>query len=223
MLCFKKRNVTLFMFVMLAFSVQSQNAYNYRLGLYASTNITWVPLENELLRGPGRLGWGFGFLFNRFLNSKNAFALGLDIATLNHHITYPYYDSLIAGNPLTNVRIKNRFDYFSVPISYRMFWGEIGYHNPFVNFGFNLGFRRRQTVEYEPNYESFNRNINNGILFNLLIGAGTTYHLAESTDFFMELLFNRSLLNNIKESAVPELKGEQPRFSFVSLRVGILF
>lgn len=203
--------------------IRGQNTINYRLGLYASTNITWIPFENELLRGPGRLGWGFGFLFNRFLNNKNAFASGLDVASLNHHITFPYYDSMIVGNPLTNVRVKNRFDYFSIPLSYRMFWGDIGYYQPFANFGFNLGFRRRQYVEYDPNYESFNRNINNGIIFNFSIGAGTLYHLAESTDFFLEILFNRSLLNNIKESAVLELKGEQPRFSFISLKAGILF
>lgn len=219
----KMRISALLLFAILSNFSHAQQVNDYRLGLYVSSNITWVPFENELLRGPGRLGWGFGFLFNRFLNNKNAFALGLDIASLNHHITYPFYDSLVVGNPLTNVRVKNQFDYFSFPVSYRMFWGEVGFHNPFLNFGFNLGFRRRQTVEYDPNYESFNRNINNGILFNLLIGAGTIYHLAESTDFFFEVLFNRSLLNNIRESAIPQLKGEQPRFSFVSVRAGILF
>jgi hypothetical protein len=216
----KIRNVILFIVLIFSCSVRAQD---YRLGVYGSTNVTWVPLENELLRGPGRVGWGFGFVFNRFLNPKNAFSVGLDIATLNHHITFPTYDSLMVGNPLINVRVKNRFDYFSFPIAYRMFWGQVGYYNPFVTFGLNLGFRRRQQVEYEPNYEHFNRNINNALLFNFMFGVGTNYELAPNTDFFLEMLFNRSLLNNIKETAVSELKDEQPRFSFLTLRVGLLF
>ncbi|MFN4298697.1 MAG: hypothetical protein ACK4EX_03090 [Thermaurantimonas sp.] len=221
---FSKFRYALYIFLFLSsFTAFSQVTNTYRLGIYGASTITWIPFDNDLYRGPARMGWGFGFLFNRFLNSKNAFAAGLDIGSLYHHITYPAYDSMIVGNPLINVRIKNDFQFFSFPVSYRMFWGQLGYYNPFVNFGFNLGFRRRQTVEYVPNYESFNRNINNGILFNLLIGVGTTYEIAESTDLFFEVLFNRSLLNNIKETSVPQLRGEQPRFSFITVKAGLLF
>jgi hypothetical protein len=215
------------LFITLAVNAQEKA---FQFGFELSPNIGWIAPSTESYENDGiRMGFGWGFIGDIYLVENYAINTGLKFLYLNGKYEYPEN----RDNVLGRTERKLNSSYLQIPGVLRMRTQEIsnGY-SIYGDFGLAIALRISAVAseKFYVNERLFGtdskKDVDNQIRYSrtsMLIGGGVYKDLAESTKLTLGLRWDKSLLNVLKGNnniSGDKIKGT---FSFVELKVGVLF
>lgn len=196
------------------FGIQSAvNAQTkYRIGLQISPNIAVMPLED--INSARIFNMGFGLTFNRYFDERYSIQSGVDALALGTRLT--------SGNDVIDISAS----YIQVPFSIKMKTIKFGHWTLFAKVGAALGVKYLEDVGLsDPSITKSgpDDDLIDSFLLSFMGSIGTEYDLGIESSLFLSLDFNRSLLNQLNPQRFPMLENVQPRFSWVTINMGVIF
>ncbi len=193
---------------------------NFRFGIHASPNISYISTKAEGMKTPANVKFGFGLIAIFNFADNYAVSSGINIVSKGGEMNRMLGDTL-------NLTGDYSSQYLQIPIQLRMSTREFGYSTFFATFGGSIDLRLSEETSLNPkpateidSYVQF---------FNAMftIGAGMEYNLGGNTSLVAGIYYNQSLINNLsKDPVYPLINIEDDRvyrFDYISLQVGVLF
>lgn len=184
----------------------------YRIGLQISPNLSLMPLED--VNATTMFNMGFGLTFNRYFDERYSIQSGVDALALSSRLT--------AGED----EIDLSASYIQVPFTIKMKTINFGHWTLFARVGAALGVKYIEDVRLsDPSITKYSPedDLMDSFLLSFMGSVGTEYDLGIESSLFFSLDFNRSLLNQLNPQRFPMLENVQPRFSWITLNMGIIF
>ncbi|MBK9292420.1 MAG: PorT family protein [Bacteroidetes bacterium] len=223
------RNLLLTIFLAISVTSFAQEKA-FQFGFELAPNIGWVsPNTNNYETDGVRMGFSWGFVGDIYLVENYAINTGLRFLYLNGKYTFP--EKKDDSNGLT--RRKLNTSYVQIPAVLRMRTQEIsnGY-SIYGDFGLALALRLNASADekFYVNDRLFGtenkKDVDNEMRYSrtsMIIGAGVYKELAETTKLNIGLRWDNGLLNVLK--GTNNISGDKVKgtFSFLELKVGVLF
>ena len=190
---------------------------NFRFGIHASPNISYLSTKADGVETPANVKFGFGLMAIFNFAENYAFASGINIVGRGGDLRLPTDSTLYSANYSSQ--------FLQIPLQLRMSTREFGYSTFFATFGGSIDLKLSEENSLDPRpTQEIDSYVN---FFNAMfsIGAGMEYSLGGNTSLIGGIYYNQSLLNNLSKDPVYPLidKDKTYRFDYVSLQVGILF
>lgn len=198
--------------VVFGFQMSMSAQTKYRIGLQISPNVAVMPLED--VNSARTFNMGFGLTFNRYFDERYSIQSGVDALALGTRLT--------AGED----EIDLSASYIQVPFSVKMKTIEFGHWTLFARVGAALGVKYLEDVSLsDPSVTKSgpDDDLVDSFLLSFMGSIGTEYDLGIESSLFFSLDFNRSLLNQLNPQRFSMLETVQPRFSWFTLNMGIIF
>jgi opacity protein-like surface antigen len=220
----------------------------YRFGFKIAPNVGWIKSDKPQKITPdgGKLGFSYGFTFDRNFTKNLGFSTGIDVTGINGNIinkfvlTYKKYDptlnrdTSVTSNGIPGVNYGLKLKYLEIPLLFTGKTNEIGYMTYFMQGGLTPGILIRQKAhitnanpaswETDPLINSkatdeFTTEQDDIIRLRLAftVGAGVEYNLTGGTSLVASFRYNNSLFKVLKN--VPD----RVINNYISLNVGIVF
>lgn len=223
----RKMLFTLAMFTSIAVNAQEKA---FQFGFELAPNIGWIAPTTENYENDGiRLGFSWGFVGDIYLVENYAINTGLKFIYLNGKYEFPEKRDDVIGR----TERKLNTSYLQIPAVLRMRTQEISNGiSIYGDFGLALSLRLNAIADekFYVNERLFGtdkkKDVDEQMRYSrtsMLIGAGIYKDLAESTKLNIGLRWDKGLLNVLKGNnniSDNKIKGT---FSFVELKVGVLF
>lgn len=185
---------------------------NYRIGLQISPNLAYMPL-NEIESKPS-MNVGFGLTFARYFDERYSVQTGIDATALGTRMR--------SGDD----EISFSASYIQIPLTLKMKTIDFGHWTIFARIGGSIGVKYIETVELSDQKLS---DLGEGdpvvdpFLLTFLGSVGAEYDLGIESSLVLSLDFNRSLLNQLHPRHFQILADNQPRLTWFTFNVGIIF
>lgn len=190
---------------------------NFRFGIHASPNISYISTKADGVETPANVKFGFGLMAIYYFAENYAFSSGINIVSRGGDLNLPTDTLKYNGNYSSQ--------FLQIPIQLRMSTREFGYSTFFAAFGGSIDLKLSEENNFEPKPTPKADSYVNFFNAMFVIGAGMEYSLGGNTSLTAGIFYNQSLLNNLSKDPVYELIDEDKvyRFDYVSVQVGILF
>lgn len=184
----------------------------YRIGLQISPNIGYMPLED--MTSSNTLNVGFGLTFARYFDERYSVQTGIDALALGSTIQ--------SGDD--NISISA--SYIQIPLTLKMKTINFDRWTLFARIGGGIGVKYIETVELsDPELSNLGENdpVVDPFLLYFMGSIGAEYDLGIESSLVLSLDFNRSLLNQLNPWHFDMLLNQQPRLTWFTFNVGIIF
>ncbi len=184
----------------------------YRIGLQISPNIAYMPLDD--VNSSNAFNVGFGLTFARYFDERYSVQSGIDALALGSTIQ--------SGSE----QISFSASYIQIPLTLKMKTIDFGQWTLFARVGGSLGVKYIETVELsDPDISNLGENdpIVDPFLLSFLGSIGAEYDLGIESSLVLSLDFNRSLLNQLNPRHFDVLSNQQPRLTWFTFNIGIIF
>ncbi|MCE1201076.1 MAG: PorT family protein [Bacteroidia bacterium] len=223
------RNLVIVLALLFATKISAQEKA-FQFGFELSPNIGWVIPSTENYESQGiRMGFGWGFIGDIYLVENYAINTGMKFIYLNGKYEYPE----LRDNQPGRTERKLNSTYIQIPGVLRMRTQEIADGmSIYGDFGLALALRLNATAT-EKFYmndrlmgKDEKKDVDSEMRYSrtsMIVGAGFYQDLAESTKLNIGLRWDNNIFNVLKGKnniSQDKIKGT---FSFVELKVGVLF
>ena len=195
-------------------SSSSGGVSNFRFGIHASPNISFISTKDEALSNPANVKFGFGLLAQFNFAENYAISSGINFTNRG--------GDLSVSNDSSG---SYSAQFLQIPIRLKMSTREFGYSTFFASFGGSIDMRLTEEASFVP--ELTNRQDSYVSFFNAMfcIGAGMEYSLGGNTSLVGGIYYNRSLINNLVINDNTPIVDDQfvYRLDYINVQVGILF
>ena len=190
---------------------------NFRFGIHASPNISYISTKAEGVESPANVKFGFGLMAIFNFAENYAFSSGINIISRGGELTLPTDTTNYMGNYSSQ--------FLQIPLQLRMSTREFGYSTFFATFGGSIDLKLSEENSFDPKPSPEADSYVNFFNAMFVIGAGMEYSLGGNTSLIGGIYYNQSLLNNLSKDPAYTLidKDKVYRFDYVCLQVGILF
>lgn len=192
-----------------------ENETNFRFGMHASPNISWINSNDPDVSQSSSLKFGFGLISEYYFAKNYAFSGGIDIVSRGSEMT-------LEGDTLAG---DFKATYIQIPIKLKMRSRQFDYFRGFAEFGGAVAIEVSENADFEPRLPDnlIEPSFVNPINFVFTVGLGAEYDLGGSTSVLAGIYYNRSLVDNL-DNDFAELNDKYSyRFDYVNLRLGFLF
>lgn len=195
------------------------NTPNFRFGIHASPNISYISTKADGVENPANVKFGFGLMAIFNFAENYAFATGINIVGRGGELSLK--------DATTAYKAEYSTQFLQIPLQLRMSTREFGYSTFFATFGGSIDMKLSEENTFSgpppPNKDSYVNFFN----ATFVIGAGMEYNLGGNTSLIAGIYYNQSLINNLEKDFDPEYplidKDKVYRFDYISLQIGILF
>ena len=229
--------ITFGIFILFVFALptKAQPKLPIKLGLKVAPNVCWLnPSTNGYSNDGARAGATIGFVSDFYFAERYAISTGFNFSFLNGKLSYrderlkPLSDTTIL---MGQVNRKYNFIYLEIPIMVKMQTKKFGRFSFYGQIGFGTSFRLKVTADevFTPDSgQAFDQkyNLNEAttlIRESILVGAGTEFHLDQSSRLFLGITYSNSLNNVLKSENYKTGDTEKSMLNFLELSLGILF
>jgi hypothetical protein len=225
--------------------ISAENKYEF--GLRIAPSISWVGSDSKSLNANGiSLDWNYGFTISRYINSRYAFGLELNVinttSKINYNNVYLYKTPAVQGN-VSELNMNYNLRYVQIPVLFKMRTDNINSSRFSIlgEFGLGLGFLIRSKADVNSNLikidnldvdnpddndkfdirsDIASKNLNKSInIFNpqFIIGGGVQYDAFSKSKICVGLRYNGGLADMLMEDKWTATN------SFTSLNFGFIF
>lgn len=195
----------------------SAKSTNFRFGIHASPNISYLSTKAVGVETPANVKFGFGLMAIFYFAENYGFASGLNIISRGGELRLPTDSSLYQGDYSSQ--------FLQIPLQLRMSTREFGYSTFFATFGGSIDLKLSEEINFDPQLNPEADSYVNFFNAMFVIGAGMEYSLGGNTSLIGGIYYHQSLLNNLSKDPVYDLidKNKTYRFDYISVQFGILF
>lgn len=199
------------LFVLASFNILK--AQNFRFGVHLTPGVNFLTTDQPGADAGSSFYFSYGGLMEYRFAENYAFATGFEVSqrggTLELNDTIGDY----------------RSGFLQFPLLLRMRTREFGYFTYNAEFGLVPAFRTSDRSDFDPVIPEAERLENYVEFFNTLFrfGIGAEYSLGGSTALFVNLNYNRSLINNLNDDDSRLRNRYSYRFDYVALTLGFIF
>ena len=198
-------------------------AQNTRISIEANPQLIWLASDMDNIEKEGLMaGMKAGLILDFFFAERYAFSTGLVFENLGGRISYKEdlnFD--ISGTPYLvaeGVEVKQRLQYFGIPIGLKLKTQEIGYSTFYINPGItpmvNISSKAQGgNIPKKSDFSNESKLLN----VNYFVSGGMEYSLGGSTSVFGGLGYSGGFLDVYSRS------GYTIKTRSIYLTIGILF
>lgn len=202
-----------------------------RLGLHVDPLFSFARAPGVETKNKGiRFGIQGGLSVDYYFAKNYGFATGLNFNYQGARLEYNVEDT--ASSSRFQHTYKTQF--LELPLGLKFRTNEIGYLTYFLELGIVPSVLLSARADYTPDWDGTEKKqekANDRVTpFNLMvhIGGGVEYNLSGQTSLIIGAYYNHGLLNMVKDSKLGTAKAvglsdDKVNFSYVALRLGVLF
>lgn len=215
---YKATNFILLLLITSAFVKAQNDETNFRFGIHASPNISWLSTTDPDVEKSSSLKFGFGLISEYYFARNYAFSGGIDVVSRGATMTASESDGTLREGDY-------KATYIQIPVKLKMRSRQFGYFRGFAEFGGGIGIEVSERVKFNPEIPDEFREPSyvSPVNFLFTVGAGTEYDLGGQTSIMAGIYYNRSLIDNIDNDYSAIRDKYTYRFDYVNLRIGFLF
>ncbi len=230
-LTFGMKKLIWFLFCLLCLPLEQATAQSkVNIGTYIGPSLGWVRTDTRGVRADGSVvGMDWGLMIDYLFNDRYIFQTGINVSHRGGDLVYT--EGVTFRTTPTeaygpNSTVTYNTQWIEVPAQMRLrITKGTGKVYPFVQFGFNTGFRvgGRASVSGPRSLsrERVNRDLN-AFSFGLVAGGGLEYELNDTNRLLFALLFHNGFTDNINRHELPT-NMERVAQNYLTLRVGFFF
>jgi Outer membrane protein beta-barrel domain len=200
------------------------------IGTYIGPSMAWWRTDTRGVRADGSIiGMDWGLMIDYLFNDRYIFHTGINVShrggklAYSEGITFRTFPTEPYAN---NSTVTYTTQWIEVPTQMRLRITQgTGKVLPFVQFGFNTGFRvgGRAGVSGPRSLtrERVGKDLND-FSFGLVAGGGIEYQLNDTNRLLLALLFHNGFTDNINRHEAPTTMGRVSQ-SYLNFRVGFFF
>ncbi|HUW05271.1 MAG TPA: porin family protein [Williamwhitmania sp.] len=199
-------------------------AQEYRFGIFADPQFSWLKTDNNKLNSDGvRTNFNVGMVMEKYFAKRYAFLSGVSLSGLGGQLTYKEPVTISTADSLYHLAagtgVMYKLQYLDVPIGLKFCTNEIGYFTYYAHIGFTGHILVRSRVDIDKAGVS-DENVKDEVNFftaSYQIGAGAEYSLGGSAALQLGVTYSNGIIDVLKSSQYNAVN------SCVSIRVGIMF
>ncbi|MCU0448980.1 MAG: PorT family protein [Bernardetiaceae bacterium] len=201
------------------------------IGVYIGPSIDWLRTDARAARPDGSIvGMEWGLMLEYMINERYIIHSGVNISHRGGKLGYAEGLQLLTNNAVDlagNTGVTYNVQFIEIPLQMRLRVTQgTGKVLPFVQFGFNGGFR----VGGRANITNGNRTISrepvrrdvNDFAFGLVAGAGVEYQINQNNRLLAAVLFGNGFTDVINRHSRPNGL-ERVAHNYVNFRMGFFF
>ena len=196
---------TIFLFLIVFFSVQTLKAQEYRFGVYAAPLISWFKTDIDEVKNKGaRAGFILGISAERHLTDNWHFSTGFAfinssarlVSSIPSYFRFSTTSIVPAGDP-----VIYRIQYISIPVGIKIKTSEVGYLTYFAEFGLDP----KVVVRGRADIPSINIKGGNAMdeirrfNFGYHLNGGVDYSIDGSTSLILGLGYESNIFDTTKD------------------------
>ncbi len=225
----KKLNWFFLGFLLLPFGELAAQS-NVNVGVYIGPSTTWMRTDTRGVRADGAvIGMDWGLMVDYLFNDRYIFHTGINVSHRGGKLVYTdglTFRTLPGDVYGPNSSVTYNTQWIEVPTQMRLrITNGTGKVIPFVQFGFNTGFRigGRASVSGPRTLsrEQVGKDLND-FSFGLVAGGGIEYELNETNRLLVAILFNNGFTDNINRHEQSAIMSRVAQ-NYLNLRVGFFF
>jgi hypothetical protein len=196
----------------------------YRFGIYADPQFSWLKTDNNKLNSDGvRTNFNVGMVMERYFAKRYAFLSGLSLSGLGGQLTYKEPVTISTSDSIyhlvSGTGVMYKLQYLDVPIGLKFNTNEIGYFTYYAHIGFtgHILVRSRVDIDQVGASDEKVKDEINFFTVSYQIGAGAEYSLGGNAALQLGLTYSNGIIDVLKSSQYNAVN------SCVSIRVGIMF
>lgn len=214
----------IYFIALLALVGLSTTAQEYRFGIFADPQISWLKTDSKKIESDGiRTNFNVGMAMEKYFAKRYAFLTGISMngvgGQLNYKVATTIHTSDGDKQITAGTGVLYKMQYVSVPLALKFCTNEIG---PFTYYA-HIGMTNHFLVKAKADIDKINvsgENVKDEVNFytaSYQIGAGIEYSLGGSAALQFGLTYSNGIIDVLKSSEFNAVN------SGVALRVGVMF